>query len=117
MDHFLEQHTLCARQHLTNKAHQHDLHEKETKNAFQSPCRPHPLLLQHKIRQDVQIRVSLSGAHQWTRTFSDILLQFEGGRVIGQLFQIITSTEIPSWRKETTKLQSVAAGKSERKRK
>lgn len=38
-------------------------------------------------------------AHHRTGTLGDILLQFEGGCVIGQLFQIITSAEIPSWRR------------------
>ena len=42
---------------------------------------------------------SQMSAHHRTGTLGDILLQFEGGCVIGQLLQIITSTEIPSWRR------------------
>lgn len=53
-----------------------------------------------KYRYNPQLHThSPKSAHHWTGTLGDILLQFEGGCVIGQLLQIITSTEIPSWKR------------------
>lgn len=54
-------------------------------------------------------------AHHWTGILGDILLPFKGDFLIGQHFQIITGAEVPSCKRETTKLQSVAAAESERK--